>query len=806
MPKFTRLEVWSDVACNSGTRLAVYPLGTLLSCQATFSLDGNEQLTFSVPARRVIVNFEEVRLTEDDGTRITEDALTRITESSVSSVAQDTNLIRGLVVRVCTDSATAFDEWRITDIEDESGSPFIGVRCLPIALDLARALYVSYDGTGAPVTAFDAVQIDAEGMVDGPIRDALDAANLPYIVKGTIEPTGTFDVSTDWDSAQGLALAAIERGGGELQVRRNGATDYKIDILNEIGSTAPVVTARTARNLLTTKRTRSGSLGGTRVVARGRDDSTSRTIGYAYWEVVSVDTASTPEQVVIRDPRGAGFPSPVPFTGMLNGAYVSRLVPTYAGHLILGSYEDSVAGQAVIEVTDASTFTAGDRVEFLGTDAVDGERLWGLTDPAQVATYGGVYDRILDRPTLSGVVNYAENPFVRDYTGTIRIDNASGAGGITTTAMSPTVTVVGGSGATTGFQVGDVLYRTSDDALVGTVLSVNSSTQLTLTANAAIVASNFDFYAMKAAPAGASSAGASNQRYTLTSQVDSNVPGVASKAWRIQRPNGLDVMNLRITPFPRLRTSTIPYTIWCWIEVVAMNASIPLQVRLLRADTFAQLGSTVNLDVAEVGSIVRVVFAGVDLSAASAGVVIALEQLGNTSTYIVGPWGAQPAGWDIADTEYPRACDLWHEATIWLRDQVVPVGYALDIADLEQIDGTQFPYDGIALGGTIRIDDRDLGIVTDQRVVAFTRDYLRPGDVSLTLGRRDKTLAEYLAQTSGQSSVSDIALQLSRGLFTVARRAEAQPVAEATSSGVTAVDTAAIFSISESLRESFTEG
>jgi hypothetical protein len=211
----------------------------LLSCQATFSLDGNEQLTFSVPARRIIASFDEVRLTEDDGTRITEDSGTRVTELVT---LQDTNLIRGLVVRVCTDSATAFDEWRITDIEDESGSPFIGVRCLPIALDLARALYVSYDGTGAPVTAFDAVEIDAEGMVDGPIRDALDAANLPYIVKGTIQPTGTFDVSTDWDSAQGLALAAIQRGGGELQVRRNGATDYKIDILNEIGSTAPVVT------------------------------------------------------------------------------------------------------------------------------------------------------------------------------------------------------------------------------------------------------------------------------------------------------------------------------------------------------------------------------------------------------------------------------------------------------------------------------------------------------------------------------------------------------------------------------------
>jgi hypothetical protein len=802
MPKFTRLEVWSDVACNSGTRLAVYPLGTLLSCQATFSLDGNEQLTFSVPARRIIANFEEVRLTEDDGTRITEDSGTRVTELVT---LQDTNLIRGLVVRVCTDSATAFDEWRITDIEDESGSPFIGVRCLPIALDLARALYVSYDGTGAPVTTFDAVEIDAEGMVDGPIRDALDAANLPYIVKGTIEPTGTFDVSTDWDSAQGLALAAIERGGGELQVRRNGTTDYRIDILNEIGSTAPVVTARTARNLLTTKRTRSGSLGGTRVVARGRDDSTSRTIGYAYWEVVSVDTASTPEQVVIRDPRGAGFPSPVPFTGMLDGAYVSRLVPTYAGHLILGSYEDSVAGQAVIEVTDASTFTAGDRVEFLATNAANGERLWGLTDPAQVATYGGVYDRILDRPTLSGVVNYYPNPFVTGYAGEIASPNVHVTWFITCTTGSNIVTGTG-TNFTSVALPGYRLHRASDDALVGTILTVNSATQVTLTGNALVNMTAENFVIKQDAPTGASLTHIPlTNDFPLTQRVASQVPGVSSFAWRVKQAfQSTPSFRFNLPP-ALLRTSTsTPYDLWCWAmpTILAPTATVTFTLR----NSAGAIGSPVVLTNAENGQLVRVRFQSPTITGAN-GVFISVEITNSASTFVdLGPWGAQPAGWDIADTESPRACDLWHEATIWLRDQVVPVGYALDIADLEQIDGTQFPYDGIALGGTIRIDDRDLGIVTDQRVVAFTRDYLRPGDVSLTLGRRDKTLAEYLAETSGQSSVSDIALQLSRGLFTVARRAEAQPVAEATPSGVTTVDTAAIFSISESLRESFTEG
>jgi hypothetical protein len=477
---------------------------------------------------------------------------------------------------------------------------------------------------------------------------------------------------------------------------------------------------------------------------------------------------------------------------MLNGAYVSRLVPTYAGHLILGSYKDSVAGQSVIEVTDASTFVAGDRVEFLTTNAANGERLWGLTDPAQVATYGGVYDRILDRPTLSGVVNRAPNPYVRDYTGTV---DAIGFGQITSNTTSPIVTfssVV----AVQSVSIGDVLVRNSDGVVVGNVLTVDSSTQVTLTANALITDTAFNFRVRKPAPAGSAMSPAGGFSATfLSAQVNSPVPGVTSKAWQIQGGIAPPIVS---TPVMPLRGSALSsWTVWCWVVVDAIPATSEIRVSASGA-----VGDVVFDDTTPSGSVFRVVFSGITAISSR----VSVQGLLDGTDYTIGPWGAQPSAWEISDTEAPRACDLWHEATIWLQDQVVPVGYALDIADLEQIDGTQFPYDGIALGGTIRIDDRDLGIVTDQRVVAFTRDYLRPGDVSLTLGRRDKTLAEYLAETSGQSSVSDIALQLSRGLFTVARRAEAQPVAEATSSGVTVVDTAAIFTIGESLRESFTEG
>jgi hypothetical protein len=801
MPKFTRLEVWSDVACNSGTRLAAYPLGTLLSCQATFSLDGNEQLTFSVPARRIIASFEEVRLTEDDGTRITEDSGTRVTELVT---LQGIELTRGLVVRVCTASATAFDEWRIRDVEQDAQAGITSVVCDSMGLDLARAVYTAYDSTGAPVSEFSAVEIDAEGLVDGPIRDALDDAGLAYIVKGTIQPTGTFNADADWASARTLALQAVERGGGELQVRRNGTTDYRIDMLEEIGSTAPIVYARTKRNLLTTQRRTIGALGGTRVTARGRDDSTSRTMAYAYWEVMSLVTglAGSRTGVVIRDPRGTGFPPPYG-TGAdrCDGWYLSRLVPTYAGAEILASSAvSSTETRLDLLATDVATLgvTVGDYVELRLVNAVNGARPAALGDPTLAAAQSGIYDRIYDRTSLSGAVNYALNPFALDWSGQIDFRILG-----TATYSTGSATVTGVSSRYTLTVVpGDRLLRNSDNALIGTVLTVNSNTSITLAANALLTDTSVVIDVQKDAPTGVTYGGAGGTGALFT-RVSSPVLGVSSDAINIVTDNA-DFGTLYI-PLGGLRVSTnTPYSIWAWINTDLISPSGLCIVDLVRSDTLAVISSqTVQLTNADDGNLVRVLFQSPNISAATAGVSLAVRMtITHPMEVTIGPWGATPAGWAITDTATPGGCDLAHEAGLWLDTQSLPVSYTLDLVDIEQITGSAVSESAITLGGTIRIDDRDLGVVSDQRVVAFTRDYLRPGDVSLTLGRRDKTLAEYLSGTTGQS-VSSLALALSRGLLTQAQRIDATPVLQATPTATTTIDTTEIRIVSAALRDSF---
>jgi hypothetical protein len=325
-----------------------------------------------------------------------------------------------------------------------------------------------------------------------------------------------------------------------------------------------------------------------------------------------------------------------------------------------------------------------------------------------------------------------------------------------------------------------------------------------LAANALLTDTGVVIDVQKDAPIGTTYTGAGGTG-ALVTRVSSSVPSVAADAINI-RTHVADFAPLRI-PIGNLRQSTTtPYNVWVWVDVVLIgSAPAACQVALVRSDTGATISSQfVTLGNADSGNLIRVLFQSPNLSVATAGVSIDISMQGSVHPMevTIGPWGAAPAGWAITDTATPGGCDLAHEAGLWLNTQSLPVSYTLDLVDIEQITGSAVSESAITLGGTIRVDDRDLGVVSDQRVVAFTRDYLRPGDVSLTLGRRDKTLAEYLSGTTGQS-VSSLALALSRGLLTQAQRIDATPVLQATPTATTTIDTTEIRLVSEALRDSF---
>ena len=951
---FIGVEVWTDVGCASPapTLRAWVPLGQLVACAAQWSVDGQQdQLTVAVS----LGHYSAAELT------------------------------RGRVVRVRTDDPAVYDEWRIEDTEDTSDGRIRAARCTSIAQDLSRALYVGYTSTGEADARFSAVGVTSTEVLNGPVRDALDAAGLPWLVTGTVNSTDEIDLSVEYATARSLIASVQEATGAELEVVRNGTTDYAVNLVETIGASADPVYVRTARNLRQGTRRLIASEGGTRVVPRGRDDQTSRTVGRAYWEVTNVSGST----LTLRDPRGAGFPEPCPFASMLVGQYVVKRapVPSYA---VISAVTPSGSETSAVTVTGTPPFSTGDEVYFadivprtvtrvasstantstittpdalvgdlvviaawrsgsntppstptgytlvtgsgannvalavfyrrqtvngttnvtstnagnmisvvyrgardaaqavqsggnsdeiavsswsqtglansanglvivghqtatdIGTlafsgtgytpiavtnvapgiaayDAGDGlsgdsgdlaelvdasgawrtanievranldiRPLWGLTSPALLAAQAGIYDRVLDRPTLSGSVPFVPNPYLRDQTGTTTFTVVNGAA--TASTSSPTVTFTT-SIVDRSLQAGDVLRRASDNAILGTVASAGNLTA-TLTANSLLTISGVTCSVTRAVPSGFTASGQFTSSF-VPQGLFPDVPLGFGFQFYSGNATGLNYLYTPVIPVP-IDTET-PYRLWWWVSLDDVAGTGVARFQIVDASNLATLvGVEVSLDDDLEGSLVRVLFESPTLLDHPNGVRIRMQCSANERV-TVGPYGAAPASWTPADVEVPRACDLWHEGTLWLRTQSIPEGYDLDLVDLHSVDATAYPWERLVLGGELVVDDVDLGVQSTQRVVALTRDYLAPGSGQVTLGRRERGLAEYLAAQQNVS-VADIALRLSRGLVRQVEILRAAPSVVATSTAITTIDPTPIAVTAGAIQSAFTEG
>jgi hypothetical protein len=954
MALVTGVAVWSDVECAAGaSALAWVPVGQLVGLTAQASVDGQDSLSVAVPlAHRGAAH-----------------------------------LTRGRVVRVVTDDPADYEEWRVSDTEDSTDGRLRAAKCDPIALDLSRALYVARTSTGETTTDLSLIDVTVTEVLDGPVRDALDAAGLTWITTGTVEPTSTIDIDAEYATAQSLVRQAAAAVSCEVQVTRNGTSGYEINVVSRIGASAADVYVRTRRNLLSGKRLLSGSLGGTRVIPRGRDDQSTRTVGYAFWEV----TATTTATITVRDPRGTGFPSPFAFADQVNDLYaVQRGVGTVVARRITDS-EPSTGGTSILTVGSGHPWTAGDEVyvtelaareivrvaesaanstiiaippetevgdlivlcawrdgsdtapsasvgytsvttvggsgnslrvsyrrataagtvnvtainatriiavvyrgaldvgavqtnvgsgtgvgitgwaqtglfgstatdvTFVGhataTDlattspsgrtfvevsnvvpglaayvgpylasnsgtttttydtsgawasascevraAYDLTRLWSIADPALLTAQAGVYDRLLDRPTLSGAVAFVDDPYLLDQTGT----STAPYGTMTSDTTSDIVTSTAPD-VLRRLQPGDILRRSSDNAVIGTILTCDSATQVTLTANAAITHSGAVRFT-RSVPAGIDVGGSLSGFLPVGYFPD--VP--RGGAWQVLSDSAAIDTDIYSPPFVLPVDPQTPYRLWWWLSIVEYGAMSPdLTAQLVTADSvifdpFVQpvaVGAPVILTPDLEGSLVRLLFESPVLLDAPQGVRIRVTIPADTRI-VFGPRGASPSSWVPTDVETPRACDLWHEGTLWLQTQSIPEGYQLELVDLYGVDADAYPYERLTLGGMVVVDDADLGIRTTQRLVALTRDYLRPGVGSVTLGRRERGLAEYLAAQS-TVSVADIALRLSRGLVQQVAVLRASPSVVATSDGITTLDPTPVATVAGALSSAF---
>jgi len=211
---FVRIEVWTEVSCGSGVRVAFFEPKDLAAAVLKQSLAGTEQLAITVS-----------RLNP--------------------SIAE---LVHGRILRIVYSDTTLDTEWRLAEDTSQSGAADKGQvswTAQALSLDLARAPYFAFDSAGRPTFDFSATQLTATQWL-AYVVTACAAAPLPYTVAvGTVDFINTFDLTGDFATALEIVRAIQQpgRAPGDFAFRRNGATNYLLDVLASRGSTAGTVRA-----------------------------------------------------------------------------------------------------------------------------------------------------------------------------------------------------------------------------------------------------------------------------------------------------------------------------------------------------------------------------------------------------------------------------------------------------------------------------------------------------------------------------------------------------------------------------------
>lgn len=246
-----RAEIWTTLACATGSRVAVLPTLDCVTSEAIEGKTATQRLTVTVP------------------------------REATAAIAE---LVPRRVIRLLfTDGA--FEEYRIQDVVDSAQAVGVQVKANGVLFDLALGNTLLTQTTSPLVTTSYTKVDTATNLVTHALTFAPN-----YFSTGTVTPTATASVGFSDDTAlSGLskiadAMAAATGTTYELSARRNGTTGYYVD-LTVLNSGATVPDIRTGKNLVSLRRTRSSRDQATRVypVTSGGD-------GAAWFKVTAVST------------------------------------------------------------------------------------------------------------------------------------------------------------------------------------------------------------------------------------------------------------------------------------------------------------------------------------------------------------------------------------------------------------------------------------------------------------------------------------------------------------------------------------
>lgn len=741
MPRPARIELWTDVECNSGTRQSwIEPIvGT-----QEMALDNTDVLRLAIP---------------DDG--------------DVWDAVTDLALLK--VIRVTTHPGSGSEtvyEWRIQSIKDGEGrrQRMIHVEADPLLYDLRNGM-VRTDTTGGRPTFNQAVTgLTPEEYIDTYVLPALTDVGIDWVSRGTVtittNPGETYDINLTRYTALELLQEIAEKTDTELRLRRNGSTDYKIDLLEQTGSGSATPRVQFGRNLIEIARERNMTGYATRIYAMGKrpsNASENSTIGFAAWDVTGTATGNV---VTLAAP--ATGPGPIAFDDQLNGKYL--YTPT--GTLIQVS--DSTASSDTVTLATSHSLVTGDRVTFFN-DA-SGSLLTVLTNPAAEAT----------KPikTLTRVYsehhreerNWVPNPQMENWaTGNTPDGWASSVSGSWSySTIVPKIAhrlMTATAGTVTGLTVAPQTSTGGVVSIAGfaTGHTIRAGDVVSITRGATV-----KYYAMTTAVANASGIAApkvykegTDVLYSETSTGTAThvIPGLTGAT-----AGSSNAICLTITNNPS------PDTDGAWISTPAITLPYVSTDTVVRAaigySLYTYNGCTINSGptTGETGPPVAY------LQHATSGATYA-SGLGATGTYatglhhevlrtgsytmtantrmvlkVRGPYKEGSGGllWDpvtfirwaqisiTPDSAVPfvdgsHGTALWQYANSILTTAQLPQYITCKIRDLSDVDGYTLSEEDITLGGNIRVVSDKLGLDTDVRVVSVIMDLVDPTNMQVVL-------------------------------------------------------------------------
>jgi hypothetical protein len=402
MATLIRMELWDELACNAGTRQGFVPLDEVYGITEHLELGGEEYIDFSV--------------------------------NPLGTWA----FSHGSVIRLLYDDDD-WDEYRVrvtNKTRDQNGAVTREIRAYGVKFDLAHAtkLMAWEQVSGLILLHHELVDITPEDMIDA----IIDQAILPsYFSKGTIDnTTDPFTISWDWETP----LSAIEELATvtklELSVTRNGTTDYLINLLSEVGSTAENPQIRFAKNIISASVEEDSSAMATLIYPKGEGpQGNAATVGDMRFRAIAQGGEPTNNYHLVA--WNGPYPSSNDYlviseADQYNGFYLED-----QDNNLYQITDSDIAGTnpKIIDVTLASSISITQQVVHIREKATiegqGGAELVYIPSPSGITAHG-YHSLVLERLDIPGVTNLISDPFLETW------PNANQH----TTVGSPTVTVV----------------------------------------------------------------------------------------------------------------------------------------------------------------------------------------------------------------------------------------------------------------------------------------------------------------------------------------------------------------------------